>query len=469
MRRCKTSGTLPRMCTNGEQYDSRFYKAREVFLSIRSRLSQAETDEERLSLQEEEKEAHATQNEVQAYSDHIWAILCSTREKVKKICTGKQTLDLSSTFNCYLRLYRLAHLAIPMQPGAFLMDKSTDQTTENEPSLLASAFERDAAARELEKEAAWREDAASMEEMSGLKFKTETAYRASSYKGLDRTNVLATPDSLIESPAGLAIFLRHARNRDPPHPMSALGRLPGPAIVSYGRACAMFGVPVAPGEDWPTQEPASANAQAEIGPDQPTTESAWRMLDEDRPPTVSILSEEEQWSLFTRDRFLPYTEGLAREYVRLVKEKERLKEAKEKERLKKAKAKKAKTEKVEMGEQSDLDNSGSSQPMTGPTGWPDVEGLDFAGFTNWIHRCEQVDENFRRHTLPSWEADKLRRYDLRKSLSGWNLEKATANGFEDGSRRYTSRPSEYYPHLRTIANIDSGKAGFEMAKPQRRR
>jgi hypothetical protein len=312
--------------------------------------------------------------------------------------------------------------------------------------------------REDDTEALWREGAASMAEKSGLKFKTETVDRVASYTDLDRTKVEATADNLLEMPTGLAIFLRHARNRQPHHPMSTIGPAPGPAIVSYGRACAMFGEPTRPKDDWPTEDPVSGSVQVDIGqlspPDeltlaQPSTEREYRQLDASRPPTVSILSEKEQWALFTKDRWLAYTEVLAREYVRLVKEKERLEEAK-------------------TAEQSGTDKEESSEPITGPTGLPLVEGLDFAGFTNWIHRCEQVDETFRLKTVPSWDHDKVRRYDLRTTLSSWNLEAALANGYDDGSARYSSQPGTHYPLARSICNIDSKKAGFELARDRLR-
>ncbi|CAD0100828.1 unnamed protein product [Aureobasidium mustum] len=114
--------------------------------------------------------------------------------------------------------------------------------------------------------------------------------------------------------------------------MSAVGPNPGPAVMSHGRALAMFGPPESHTESMPR------------------TEREYRERDTLNPPTVAILSEEEQWALFTKDKCLPYTEMLVSEYVKRVKAK--------------ANVDKTKTS----------DSSHKEESSTG--GWPDVEGHD---------------------------------------------------------------------------------------------
>jgi len=163
--------------------------------------------------------------------------------------------------------------------------------------MLSQAFEDDAASREQEMKDFWGD--------KSFEFKTEDHTRTSSFKGLDRTKILANPGYLINSPIGLEIFLRLAKNRKPSNPMSAVGLSPGPAFMSYGSAVAKFGPPEAPGEDWPSE------GQIEIAPEVLSASN-------DEPAPTSLDSS---WDLFTENRFLNYTALLVAQYAKLVREK----------------------------------------------------------------------------------------------------------------------------------------------------
>ncbi|KAG9604591.1 hypothetical protein KCU77_g1223, partial [Aureobasidium melanogenum] len=235
--------------------------------------------------------------------------------------------------------------------------------------MLAEAFEKDAAARELEIDDTFRR----VYGREPLKFTTESPEferkedrPAPSFKGLDLTNIPATPDSLLDSPLGLEMFLRAGRN-----PMSAIGPNPGP------------------------------------------TEREYRERDTSNPPTAPILSEEEQWALFTEDKCLPYSQLLVGEYTRRV-------EAK-------ANVDKAKTP----------DASDKKESSTGD--WPDVEGHD------WV-------------TLPSWKKQKEdQRAAMIERLSKWNFSDATAAGFDDDFSR-CGYPRKYWPYSKSLSEMEAEEA-----------
>lgn len=171
--------------------------------------------------------------------------------------------------------------------------------------MLADAFERDAAAREQDLLNIWRAGASTPEEMEFPNFKTEDPSRKSSFKGLDRTKIPADADYLIHNPIGLEIFLRLAKNRPHPHPMSAVGQSPGPAFMSYGSAVAKFGEPQAPGADWPSDGPIDGDIDSRHTAPEVSKPAA---------PKVSWLSSRD-------NSFLHYTRLLVAQYAKLVREK----------------------------------------------------------------------------------------------------------------------------------------------------
>ena len=197
---------------------------------------------------------------------------------VRAICAGKQILP-------------------------WLLMKHVNAFPETEPHTLAKAFKKYANARELGMDDAFRREFR-RERLNWVtadpEFEKADERPASTFKGLDLANILAIPDFFLSSPAGLEIFLRAAKSRNP---RLAISSDPGPAIMSYGRALAMFGQPESHTESMPR------------------TEREYRKRDTLNPLTVAILSEKEQWALFTKDKCLPYTEMLVSEYVKHVKAK----------------------------------------------------------------------------------------------------------------------------------------------------
>ncbi|PVH94477.1 hypothetical protein DM02DRAFT_661014 [Periconia macrospinosa] len=106
----------------------------------------------------------------------------------------------------------------------------------------------------------------------------------------------------------------------------------------------------------------------------------------------------EQWALFGSKKHMADAAILARQYAKLVAEKERKKSTK--------------PEGVKQVENSNEDDgSSTASPATSenPTEtttnseWPPVEQLDWAGFTNWLFRCKQADKKFGKETLPVLE------------------------------------------------------------------
>jgi hypothetical protein len=221
------------------------------------------------------KEAKARQIALQKLWQSLHNASSITNEEVKMICDGK------------------SEFILPLTPNI----QFANFVSENEPDMLADAFEQDAARREEEMQALWGTDFP--------KFKREDPTRQSSFKGLDRTKIPANADYLINDPIGLEIFLRLAKNRVPSHPMSAVGLSPGPAFMSYGSAVAEYGAPEAPGEDWLSDEDVdtfNAAPEAASGSDSEMEHNPW------------------SWSLFKDNSFIKYTSMLVAEYAKLVRE-----------------------------------------------------------------------------------------------------------------------------------------------------
>ncbi|THX57601.1 hypothetical protein D6D08_09174 [Aureobasidium pullulans] len=419
-----------------KQYEAEYRRTQGIMSAFAHTATHAKLEEEREAAKEELQKCQSRIDAVMDRLELIGATYNSLIRRVQNICSGES--DLSSGYR--LIKSKLAKLLI-----------------ENSPDALAGAFEKDAAECETALLRDWANGATTMKQKSFPKVKREDPARESSYTGLDRTTITSTPDYLLGAPIGFQIFLRHARGRNPPHPNSAIGRKPGPAIASYGKVCAMLGGPSEPGEDWPEEKKLEEGmAKLGVSPDTSikatriTTEAEYRQQSQTTPPTVSILSVEEQWALFGEKRFMIYTDLLAREYVARVAEQQRLEDSRTKEPKKSAEVT-------------------PPAPTTGPGGWPAVEGLDFNGFTNWVSRCEAADKNFLAKTLPTWDAEKSRRYELRTSLGKWNLAAAKKQGYDDGSSEWQKEGPDVYWSGPTIGELDAPKGdGFRLRKPNGR-
>lgn len=288
----------------------------------------------------------------------------------------------------------------------------------------------------------------------GVGFRPEDPNSNVEYKDLDRSNIPATPDCLVTDGVGLQIFLRHANTLDGRLPTQAIGETPGPAIMSYGAALAMFGTQdelrtAAPID----QEPDEMEQRAE-GPieeciercalvEEPRTESEYRLQDKSQPQSKPILSSEDQWALFKKGKLMADVGILARHYTKLVTEK-------------------AQAAKEEMFKPSGVHLAAASTPLNIASerdGWPPVEELDWAGFTNWVYNCKKVDAKFTTVTMKKWNAERAeRRTNIAAKLKAW---KPPAD-FDDGSSNDPD-PRTFYHGERSIGELDFQKSDKKQA------
>jgi len=191
--------------------------------------------------------------------------------------------------------------------------------------ILAAAFEEDAAEEQRRLEDIWKKGAKQASHENFPQFKMEDLSRESSFKGLDRTKIPATPNYRVNMADGLSIFLRHARRRDPPHPMVGLGPAGprrGDAMMSYGSGIAMFGDLPAPGRDYEATEESEERQPprgivVESAPG-PKTERERYEQNAIYPPSEPRLSPEQQWALFDAEKYRDYAGLLVSQYAKLV-------------------------------------------------------------------------------------------------------------------------------------------------------
>ena len=267
-----------------------------------------------------------------------------------------------------------------------------------------------------------------------------------SFKGVDRSVIPALADSLLREGFGLQQFLRAGKTMKK-LPIHALGDASGPAIMSYGRALQKFGVPDGPGNDtWrqksePDAESSIENSIAQISIAEgaaPASMPEARTEEELRqqrgwcPPTAPLLSSDEQWALFDSSKYLGYTAILARQYYKLVVEKQ----AKEAQKSKKGK---------EIVKDEQFDENSTTDPVVPNAAlnseeWPPVDQLDFEGFTSWISRCKEAVPSFPKTILRPWKADRdARQKSLVDKLKRWE----PSSDFDYGSSKHPD-PKHYY-------------------------
>jgi pre-mRNA-splicing factor ATP-dependent RNA helicase DHX15/PRP43 len=105
----------------------------------------------------------------------------------------------------------------------------------------------------------------------------------------------------------------------------------------------------------------------------------------------------------------------------------------------------------------DMIGSDGITPAGFPDGdWPDVEDSNWAGLARWTVGCMVADKELLKTTLPSWQKDRGARFAKVGQLKKWNLEKAIAAGFDDGSSRY-DHPNKYHPSAFSIRQLDIEK------------
>jgi hypothetical protein len=226
--------------------------------------------------------------------------------------------------------------------------------------------------------------------------------------------------------------------------------------MSYGRALEMFGVPDGPGKyrrqaSEPSTEPVVRKMLAQVDitkttseaeNQEATTEYDYRRLCDWQPPTTPLLSEDQQWALFGRRKHMADAAILTRQYAKLVAEKN--------------------------GTQDDWSSTASPATSENPTetttngGWPPVDQLDWAGFTNWVSRCKQVDKTFGKETLPSWNKQReQRRATIVAQLKAW----VPPPGFDDGSSSH-QHPRQFYTGPPRCF-LDAKKLGLNLQPAKR--
>jgi hypothetical protein len=228
--------------------------------------------------------------------------------------------------------------------------------------------------------------------------------------------------------------------------------------MSYGAALAMFGAPAGPGtKPQPCLEDKLAQcAIAEAEQPEPKTEHDARLRDSSSPLSEPLLSQDKQWALFQSNKFMADTAILACQYAKLVAERaqEQAQARVEQQSMKDEKEKKVQKN-TQPDESSAADSLGSSSSTK--DGWPPVDGLDWAGFTNWIHRCKAADPKFGSKTLKSWNAArKDRREAIVARLKTWTPPK----DFDNGSANHPD-PKEYFPQDVSLAALELKQMGLK--------
>lgn len=333
---------------------------------------------------------------------------------------------------------------------------------------MPATFKRHADGRAEEHARVWRSKAPTEAESEFVEFRRETANHPGSFKGLERSKIEATPDCLVKDGIGLQVFLKGGKITDDDGkvvrhrlPTQAIGDQAGRAFMSYGAAIDMFGLPDAPGGDPDSDDEADADAEASLQdsmarcgikePEEPATELEFRLLSDSYEQTEPLLSEAEQWAMFQSGKFISDVSVLARQYVKLVEEKELAAAEAKKQAERKERRKKNDT----MEEQSGVEEEVIVDDPAAPNGpWPAVEGLDWAGFTNWVKRCQDLDPKFSRVTL-EWAKQRRGRRALIKIFE---QSKAPAD-YDNGSKNHPD-PRDYWRFEdKTLGMIDMARLG----------
>ncbi|KAK0278150.1 hypothetical protein LTR35_009473 [Friedmanniomyces endolithicus] len=346
---------------------------------------------------------------------------------------------------------------------------------DTEKDSLQAAFEADAAEREEE---IWRilqrRLAAVEEEDVRIYHDTEDPAQTERqpFRGLDPTSIPATPDVLITEGLGLQTILKYSKGSTW-LPKDAVGPEFGHAVVGVGRALCRFSEELPIAESATDAERNIANQIANICITAPegdsstasaaadlhvrTTEAAHRQQGGYwGHPTTSILSTEDQWDLFSRDRYMSEVSLLCRWYVNLVREKEAAEKKLAEEKLAEEKLAEEKLAEEELSEdtsgvsaaeescKSVTSESKSLTEVTQDGKWPPVEGLDFAGLTNWVSGCKAAHPKLNKDVLQPWKKERMARAEtIASALASWKapvgfIEAAYKN--PDPSTYYSGKP-----------------------------
>jgi hypothetical protein len=237
---------------------------------------------------------------------------------------------------------------------------------------------------------------------------------------IDPSNILATPDVLLDDGVGLQAYLVLGKGKVAGHrnPSRMPGRGPetGPALMSLGRAMQTFG------DLSPQPETETITGVAPLPP-KPRTERELRIAD-GRVTTEDIPGD--QWAPFRMGAklFLGDVSRLARQYRKLVDLHVRA--------VADAAAAAAEKEKKEADiAESETDTPSSAQSPSAPDStpewtpndgtWPPVTETtpEWSGFTNWVSRCKEADEFFKT-TLMNWSVARINQSNaVADALAKW--------------------------------------------------
>ncbi|KAK4900347.1 hypothetical protein LTR27_002572 [Elasticomyces elasticus] len=323
----------------------------------------------------------------------------------------------------------------------------------HEPDKLEAAFAQETAAGEQELWSVLQQGSAGDETKDArIRFKDAEHLTGQPFQGLDRSTIPATPDSLLSETLGFQMYMRIGKSLGR-SPDIAVGQKEDVAIMAHGRANIMFGTlkpplqeeaksepseehnleddmaririadanPASGQADSPLENPEVGAAPAPSDLPRPTTEAEYRQQNGDKwrlSTEDPLLSTDQQWELL--GKFGSHIYLLARFYANLVRQK--------------ARAVQDFLDAEENEEEPGIEDPRNTAPLNG---LPQVEGLDIAGFTNWLERCTLADPAFAKF-IRKWKEERIRlREIIVPALESWKPPVAAP----DPSRRtYYSGP-----------------------------
>jgi hypothetical protein len=260
---------------------------------------------------------------------------------------------------------------------------------------------------------------------------------------IDPSNILATPDVLLNEGVGLQAYLVLGKGKVAGHrnPSRMPGRGPetGPALMSLGRSMHTFG-DLSPQPEAPLV-PITGVAPP---PPKPRTERELRIA------TGRVTTEDtpgDQWAPFRMGAklFLGDVSRLARQYRKLVDLHVRaVADAA-------AAAAEKEQEEADMVESQSGDESGTPSSAQGPSApdptpewtpndgtWPPVTEMtpEWSGFTNWVSRCKEADEFFK-STLMNWSVARINQSNaVADALAQWTAPEGFSAPDEPDQRKH---------------------------------
>lgn len=325
------------------------------------------------------------------------------------------------------------------------------------PSDLTTRFEDNALERTLKSIKIWRAAATNDDDEGSKGWKPENPECKLEFEGLDYLTIEATPDVLVLEPEGLQCYLRAGRTLPADtrrQPRDAVGERNSPAVMSLGRALELFRFRSSSENTEAEQDSASALVgdleSCKIGLSSKMTEQKRRQeLADIEPMSTPILNEEDQWRLFTSSEHMLDAAILANEYKQLVARKVAHEKAVEAAKLNaelEAELAASQGSKAKAPKPVEL-------PVLETDGWPPVDHLDWAGLTNWIHRCREATSvaDFKA-TMRTWKAERTQR--KKKILAAIQAWKPSDTEYDDVARHYPD-PKRYFTTDKWLGDIDS--------------